>query len=207
MIECYSRAEVEGEAQLVRTMHEDRKRVFIDTLKWELECNGSQECDQFDDDGAIYLAGKDRQGSHRVSVRLLETERPHILGSLFPYLCDEGIPRGPNVREITRYIASPRAKASERLLARNMMARALVEYGRLNGISLYTAVCDIAFLSQILAAGWRCDPLGLPRQVNGSIIGAFCIHVEEGTIGRMTRSWRYGKPALALPDSQFCFAA
>lgn len=200
MISSYSRAAIQTDPLLLRTMHEDRKRVFIDTLRWQLPHDGSQEHDQFDADGAVYLAGKDRSGSHRVSVRLLDTERPHIVGSLFPFLCQAPLPRGPRVREITRYIASPRARASERLIARNMMARALAEYAHLHGITTYTAVCDISFLSQILAAGWRCDPLGLPRPVDGSVIGAFCIHIESDTIERMARSWRYLKPALAAPQ-------
>jgi len=177
-------------------MHEDRKRVFVDTLKWELKLDSGREQDQFDDSAATYLVGKANDDTHRVSVRLLDTERPHILGSIFPYLCDGEVPVGPQIKEITRYIASPRVAASQRLLARNMMARALIEYGHSHAITTYTAVCDIAFLSQILAAGWRCDPLGLPREVNGSIVGAFCIHVEEDTIGKMTGSWRYPKPAL-----------
>lgn len=202
MIESYSRAALRTDPLLLRTMHEDRKRVFVDTLRWQLPHDGSQEQDQFDADGAVYLAARDRSGSHRVSVRLLDTEGPHIVGSLFPFLCEGPLPRGPAVREITRYIASPRARASDRLVARNMMARALVEYAHLHAVTTYTAVCDMSFLSQILAAGWRCDPLGLPQPVNGSVIGAFCIHVEANTIERMARSWRYLKPALATSQTR-----
>ncbi len=198
MIVSYKNDTISGMEHLCRTMHEDRKRVFVDTLKWELQCVGDQERDQFDDDNAVYLVGEDRSGSHRVSVRILDTHRPHILGSIFPELCDNGAPCAPHIKEITRYLASPRAKAGDRLVARNMMARALIEYAQLNGITAYSAVCDIAFLSQILAAGWRCDPLGMPRLVNGAVVGAFCIHVDPDTIERMSRTWRYDRPALAL---------
>lgn len=200
MISSYSRAAIQTDPLLLRTMHEDRKRVFVDMLRWRLPHDSAQEQDQFDVDGAIYLAAKDKTGSHRVSVRLLDTERPHIVGSIFPFLCQAPLPRGPHVKEITRYIASPRARATDRLIARNMMARGLAEYAHLHGITTYTAVCDISFLSQILAAGWRCDPLGLPQPVDGSVIGAFCIHIEADTIKRMARSWRYLRPALVASE-------
>jgi N-acyl-L-homoserine lactone synthetase len=207
MISVYTRPNLHNLPVLHRTMHEDRKRVFVDTLGWQLPHDGSQESDQFDNGQAIYLVQQDRQGTHRASVRLLSTERAHILGSLFPHLCDGEVPRGPRIWEITRYLASPRAKASERLVARNMMARALIEYGLQQGITTYTAVCDISFLSQIIAAGWRCDPLGLPQQINGSIIGAFCIHVERDTISKMAGSWRYPRPALVADLTALHLAA
>lgn len=197
MIHQFSHKQLCAQAALRRTMHEDRKRVFVDTLNWDLPCDGQEERDQFDGEQATYLVLQDDQGAHRCSVRLLDTNGPHILGDIFHQLCDGPVPRGPDVKEITRYLASPRVRAVERLHARNMMARALIEYGLNQGISRYTAVCDLAFLNQILAAGWHCDPLGLPQVVGGAIVGAFCIHVEPGAIAAMTRSWRYDHKALA----------
>lgn len=207
MIRGYTRAAIQADSELVRTMHEDRKRVFVDALEWELQNDGVQEVDQFDGRHAVYLADKDSSGTHLVSVRLLGTEDPHILGSLFPFLCEVDVPRGPGIKEITRYIASPRARAGVRLVARNMMARALIEYGLLSGVRMYTAVCDMSFLRQILAAGWRCDPLGLPQRVNGSFIGAFCIHVEPDTIEKMVGSWRYPRQALDISLNSLPVAA
>jgi N-acyl-L-homoserine lactone synthetase len=207
MIDVYRRSDLRTVPLLSRTMHEDRKRVFLDALGWDVPHDGAQEADQFDDDQAVYLVEQDCQGTHRASVRLLSTERAHILGSIFPDLCAGEVPRGPTIKEITRYIASPRAKASERLVARNQMARALIEYGLRHGISTYTAVCDLSFLNQVLAAGWRCDPLGFPQRINDSIVGAFCIHVEADTIARMAGSWRYPRAALASEASCLRLAA
>lgn len=207
MITAYTRSELATDPVLLRTMHEDRKRVFIDTFKWQLDHRDGQEVDQFDTDEAVYLAGRNRDGSHLASVRLLPTEQPHILGSIFPFLCDETVPTGPTVREITRSIASPRVSTPERRFARNVVARALVEYALENGITQYTAVCDLGYLSRVLAAGWRCDPLGMPQRVNGSVIGAFCIHIEADTLERMTPQWRVDHPALGLTDASLRAAA
>ena len=196
MLSTYSRSEIEDRPLLLRTMHEDRKRVFVDTLKWDLKHDGSQEHDDFDRIDATYLVSSDIEGKHLCSVRLLDTESTHLLGTVFPQLCESGVPRASDVKEITRYIASPRLRASERQRARNMVCRALIEYGLLHGIRMYTAICEMSFLTQMLAAGWRCDPLGLPQRIDGSIIGAFCIHVEPEAIDKMVQGWRWPTPAL-----------
>lgn len=197
MIQHYSFANISSKSDLQASMYVDRKRVFVDALKWDLHHEHGEERDEFDDRYAQYLVLQDSQGDHKASVRLLPTSRPHILGNIFPFLCEGNVPRGKHILEITRYIASPRFRAAERVRARNMMARALIEFGLLNRIEMYTAVCDISFLNQILAAGWRCEPLGLPQKVNGSQIGAFAIHVETEAIKSMVPCWRYDACALS----------
>ncbi|MCB2061710.1 MAG: acyl-homoserine-lactone synthase [Novosphingobium sp.] len=203
----YTRSEIVSDAGLLRTMHEDRKSVFIDTLQWPLTAQGSLEIDEFDHADAVYLAGKDYTGVHRASIRLLDTEGRHMLADLFPYLCEGEIPRGPDIKEVTRYTPSPRAKASERLIWRNMMARAVIEYGLLTGIRAYTAVCDISFLSQLLSVGWRCDPLGLPQSIDGSAIGAFIFYVEEDSLSKFKQSWRYPRTAYSVTPKELQHAA
>lgn len=207
MISCYTRNGLQADPLLMRTMHEDRKRVFVDAYKWDVPHHDGLEIDQFDNERAVYLAGKAANGTHLASVRLLESDGDHILGTIFPFLCDGEVPRGPQVREITRSIASPRVSTAERRFARNLVAKALIEYALENDITTYTAVCDIGYLSRVLAAGWRCDPLGMPRQVNGALVGAFCIHIEADTFERMTPAWRTDMPALALDPAAFRAAA
>lgn len=93
---------------VLRAMFAARKRVFVDMLKWDVPVlAGQYEVDQFDDSHATYLILSDAEGGHLGSARLLETERPHILDTLFPELCELAIPRGPAVREITREVLTP----------------------------------------------------------------------------------------------------
>ena len=81
---------------LVRAMHADRKRVFVDMLKWDIPHDAELESDQFDDVRAEYLILHDpANGEHLASLRLLPTERPHLMTEVFPYLCAGGVPRGP----------------------------------------------------------------------------------------------------------------
>mgnify|MGYP001610745550 CR=1 FL=1 len=103
---------------VLHAMFVARKRVFVDLLKWDIPVlDGRFEIDQFDDAHATYLVLADRDGAHLGSARLLQTARPHILGDLFPGLCEGAPPRGDDifgvkVRGITsirQFLTAPRA--------------------------------------------------------------------------------------------------
>jgi N-acyl-L-homoserine lactone synthetase len=191
MIHDYTRNELLQLPRLHDSMHIDRKKVFVDTLRWDVPVVGDFEIDRFDNEQAMYLIDANAAGQHQTSVRLLETERPHLLSEVFAELVEGDIPRGPGIREITRYLACPDIAASGRRVARNKICRALIEYGLAKNLTGYTAVCEIGFLAQMLSAGWRIDPLGLPKQIAGCLVGAFFLHVEPEAIAKMVRSWHY----------------
>lgn len=207
MIDLISGRERGRFASLLGSMHADRKRVFVDLFGWELVTVGDREEDGFDDEAAEYLVLADGAGDHRASIRLLRTDRPHLMTELFAHLCEEDIPRGPHIREITRFCIAPRGRAAGRLEARNMLARALIEYGELSGVTGYTAVCHMGLLQQVLSAGWTCRPLGLPQLFAGEMVGAFLIEVGPDSYGQMSESWRWDTPALRLAACTNALAA
>jgi acyl-homoserine lactone synthase len=168
-------------------------------LKWNVPHDAYGERDGFDDDHAEYLIVEDPQtGHHLASLRLLRTDRPHLLGEVFADLCGDGVPCGPDIREVTRLCMSPRLRARDRLAARNMLIRSMVEYALLTGIRAFTGVADMAWLSQILSAGWDCRPLGPPKIIEGSMIGALIIHIQPNTIRLFVDSWRCDAPRLSV---------
>ena len=170
------------ETAALRGMFEARKRVFVDLLKWDVPViDGRYEIDQFDDDQATYLIIAGPAGDHLASARLLRTTRPHLLDTLFPHLCDGASPAGPDIREITRFCLALGQRGAERLEVRNQLVSALVDHALQAGITTYTGVADISWLQQILAFGWRCRPLGLPRRIGGKMLGALCIDINEDT--------------------------
>ena len=179
-------------------MFRDRKRVVVDILKWDIPCDGPFERDQFDTNSAEYLIVSNDKGDHMGSVRLLRTDRPHILGALFPQLCDASVPKGPSIREITRLCLSPHLRAAERLKVRNRLATALTEYALLTDISSYTGVAEMGWLNQILSMGWRCDPLGIPKPVGKSLLGALHIHINSETINLLRKAGTYASSELTL---------
>lgn len=170
------------QSQVLKSMFEARKRVFVDLLKWDLPVlDGRFEVDQFDDPNATYVIVADSSGQHLGSARLLETTRPHILGNLFPELCSAPVPTGPEVLEITRFCLDRALGASERLQVRNRLVSALVAHALQCGIRTYTGVAEMGWLQQILAFGWDCRPLGLPRSLGGRMAGALAISINPDT--------------------------
>ncbi len=208
MIEHFKRGDMARLPMLFQSMHVDRKRVFVDMLKWDIAHDGVAETDSYDNDRADYLILQDNEtGAHKGSVRILPTTGRHMLADVFPFLCEEKIPRGPRIREITRLIVSPHAPRRERLYIRNMLVRALIDFGLMTGIDAYTCVCDYGFLTQLLAGGWKMDPLGLPQNHEGSLIGALKIHVDNSTVSRTVDAWRHPGPALRIVERPQSLAA
>ena len=192
MVQLVTRSNAATHRPLLDRMFEDRKAVFVDLLKWDVPHDDRFEADQFDDDSAEYLIVNDREsGEHFASLRLLRTDRPHVLSTFFPELCERGVPSGPDIREISRMCLSPRHRGPERVQCRNLLASAMTEYALLMGIRAYTGVADMGWLSRVLSAGWRCEPLGLPQRVGGSTIGALMIHIEPDTIRKLQISGKY----------------
>ncbi len=205
MLRLIDRRNIEEFPDLVRSMHRDRKRLFVDIFRWGLSHENGEERDAFDDDDASYLVLSDDTDRHVASIRFLRTDRPHLLDSVFPELCDAAIPRGPDIREITRLCLPLRKR--DRIAARNILARGIIDYAAIAGVTSYTAVCHMAFLSELLSAGWRCTPLGQPESINGAPAGAVQIHMDDDTAGLLAENWRCPKAAPRLSNHQSELAA
>lgn len=179
----------------LRGMFEARKQVFIDLLGWDLPVLADRyEVDQFDNAHATYLILTDPERRHLASARLLPTDRPGILTSLFPDLCDEAPPSGPDVLEITRFCLSRGLRAAERRVVRNMLVTAIAQFGVANGVRCYTGVAELPWLQQILGFGWTCAPLGLPRAYEGKMLGALRIEIEPDTLDKLAATGVFCEP-------------
>ncbi|WCM26316.1 autoinducer synthase [Sphingomonas sp. QA11] len=166
----------------MRAMFEARKRVFVDLLGWDLPVlAGRYEIDQFDDRHAHYLILADADQSHLASARLLPSIRPHILDTLFPELCDEAPPSGPDTWEITRFCLDRSLRAAERRLWRDALVQGLAHYALEHHITTYIGVAEQAWLQQILAFGWHAEPLGPPRRIGTTMLGALKIDITPAT--------------------------
>ena len=184
-----------GEDAVLRAMFAARKSVFVDLLKWDVPVlDGRFEIDQFDDGHATYLVLTDGEGGHLASVRLLPTNRPHILGDLFPHLCEAAPPRDPAICEITRFCLDRSLDARARRAARDTLVTALVEHALAQGITAYTAIAEIGWFQQILAFGWRCLPLGLPQIDGGTMLAALRTEIDDETPGQLAAAGILARP-------------
>lgn len=174
---------------VLHAMFVARKRVFVDLLKWDIPVlDGRFEIDQFDDAHATYLVLADRDGAHLGSARLLQTARPHILGDLFPGLCEGAPPRGDDIFEITRFCLDRSLNAQDRRIVRDTLVTAIVLHALDNNIRTYTAIAEMGWFQQILAFGWRCAPLGMPQGHDGIPIAALAIEIDAETPALLARA-------------------
>lgn len=168
--------------EVLRGMYAARKEVFIDLLKWDLPVLAGQfERDQFDTEHADYIILTDAAGGHCASARLLPTTRPHILDSFYSELCDDGVPRGEGIFEITRFCLDRSLRSAERRQARDGLVTAIVEHALNHGITSYSAIAGTAWAKKILTFGWACAPLGFPRRLGGQDLVALRIDITPGT--------------------------
>ncbi|MES2022846.1 MAG: acyl-homoserine-lactone synthase [Pseudomonadota bacterium] len=167
---------------VLRAMFAARKSVFVDLLKWDVPVlDGAYEVDQFDDVHATYLILAGPDDTHLGSARLLPTTRPHILDSFYADLCEDAPPRDADIFEITRFCLDRRLCARERRQVRDTLVSALVDHALATGIAAYSAIAEMGWFQQILAFGWRCMPLGLPRVIDGTMLAALRIEITPET--------------------------
>lgn len=201
MIRVFHGARQLGTSSLVDDMHRDRKRIFVDLLKWDVPViDGDYEVDQFDTDAAVYLIAAGAHGEHRGSIRLLPTDGDHILGSIFPDLCNRAVPRSPRIYEISRGCLSPRLRAPERREVRDALTTAAVHYAMMQGIWSFTCIADSGWLSQIPSLGWDCRPLGPSRRIGRAMTGALQVDITTATPRQLQEAGNYRSMPLALAD-------
>jgi N-acyl-L-homoserine lactone synthetase len=206
-------ADAAGEARALRTlgshsasaalrsaMLRDRKAVLIDRLGWDLQSpDGLHELDGYDGDDTLYLiVHQPSTGRHLGSVRLLPSTGPHLLGDVFPHLCAEGVPVGPDVAEITRLVTAPGLDRAEALQVRRQLAIALFEHALEQGITRYTMVTHLPWLPSLLSIGWDAEPLGLPVGQGNDAVAALQIYVHQITLSRLRAAW--AMPPTVLPQ-------
>lgn len=184
--------------RVLAAMFEARKQIFVDLLRWDVPVlAGRFELDEFDDEHAAYIIVTDESGGHLGSARLLKTTRPHILGTLFPELCEGPVPSGPDTLEITRFCLGRNQGAAIRRDSRNRLVSAIVSFALAHGIRTYTGVAEMGWLQQILAFGWDCRPLGVPRQLGRGLTGALAISIQPDTPALLERNGIWTPETLA----------
>ncbi|WP_206240149.1 acyl-homoserine-lactone synthase [Novosphingobium terrae] len=190
--------------EVLRSMFAARKAVFVDLLKWDVPVLAERyEIDQFDNPDADYIIMSEADGNHLGSARLLKTTGPHILGDLYPQLCEEAPPCGPDILEITRFCLDRRLNATERRQVRDNLVCGLANYALEHGIRSYVAIAERAWGHKILNFGWDCKPLGPPSLADTAGLMALRIEITARTPGLLAAN---GIVSSALPGENFLAA-
>lgn len=184
-------------------MHAQRKRLFIDDMKWPLQHWAGLEIDQFDTPDAIYLLELD--GERLVqSARLLPSLKPHLLGDVFAHLCSAAPPRGEDIWEASRFCPAPDTPKGEarRLLLMRMIA-AILETGLLFGVDKVSFVAGAALAPLAKRAGWSVEALGPSARTGRERVSAWAADISSAglravrcTLGASGPVTTYTAPSL-----------
>ena len=80
-----------------------RHKVFIEMLGWDLKARNQLEFDQFDRPDTLYMVSQNESGEVNGCARLLPTNRPYLLGEVFPELMNGmPVPCSSDVWELSR---------------------------------------------------------------------------------------------------------
>lgn len=181
----------------LRQMHAHRKQVFVDQLQWPLPCDGALEFDDFDSERAVYLLHVNALGKLSASARLLPTDQPHLLDTVFPHLCEGEIPRGRLIWEATRFCPAPdiQEPTARRALLGEIIA-GILEAGLLFGMTEVTFVASGALKPLALASGWSARPLGPSQRYQRDRVTACIAAVDALGLRRVRDHYGLSAPLL-----------
>jgi acyl homoserine lactone synthase len=163
-----------------------RYRVFVQTLQWNLPVEKGVELDQFDDTGTVYVTTQDDSGDVTGFARLLPTDRPYLLGQIFPQLLN-GLtpPCSSNVWELSRFAAvdfNRRPTVSHgqtSSIAAIRLLQASIDYARTRGATRLITVSPIGIERLLRRAGFHFHRAGPPVIVGGHPLCACWIELES----------------------------
>lgn len=161
--------------------HRFRFRHFVIRNRWTVPHVHGMEYDQFDTPAAVYLLWRDTSAHVRGMVRLLPTEQPYMLESLWPDLRPiEGLPKDRSIWENTRfaidYDLAPQMR--RQILAELLIAS--VEFGLAEDIRSYLLVSPCWVLRRILSpTGLSCRILRESASLGPTPIASAYVTVSE----------------------------
>lgn len=180
----------------LREMHAQRKQVFVDQMGWPLGCEGELEFDAFDTEAALYLLQFGRDGALMASARLLNTDAPHLLDTVFPHLSDEDLPRGDSIWEATRFCPAPELGPEARRALLGEIIAGILEAGLLYGMTQVTFVAGAALKPLALAAGWSARPLGKSHRYKRERVTACVASIDAAGLRRVRANYGLSAPLL-----------
>ena len=171
---------------MLERMARFRYRVFVQLLGWSLPCRDGIELDQFDREDTLYLVA--RQGEDVVGMaRLLPTQRPYLLGEVFPQLMGSlPAPQDASVWELSRFTAVDPEPGAEGGTSRQFSSPAAVDLLRSalklaaeHGVRRLITVSPVGVERLLRRAGFLAQRAAPPVVVDGHSLFACWIEVPQ----------------------------
>lgn len=172
--------------ELFSKMSSYRHKVFIETLKWELDTKNGEELDQFDRPDTVYVVAQDELGQVNGCARLLPTNQPYLLGDVFPELLNGlPLPNSADIWELSRFAAldfNQRTTSAlgqfSSTIAVTLLQESIACAAALGAKRIIT-VSPIGIERLLRKAGFHAHRAGPPMIIGGHPIFACWIEVEK----------------------------
>lgn len=201
----------------LKEMHRQRHRVFVERMDWEVNSDGLEERDNFDQLKPIYLLCRNGVGRLLGSLRLLPTTGPYMLPDVFgEILGDEPAPRSPYIWESSRFTIEMHDENMRSLAAvgrtTSLLFIAAVETGLALGWDEIISVYDIRIGRIMDRAGGKGLPLGRRTRVGKFTTEAGRWPVSHGLLEHLRQvagidGQVVGYGALPIPQPALSMAA
>ncbi|ABC24190.1 autoinducer synthesis protein [Rhodospirillum rubrum F11] len=193
-------------AFLLHSFSELRHEVFVNRLKWPLQCPPGREIDRFDDQDAVYMTISGVGGRVVAGLRLLDTVKRSLLNEVFPMLVDGPLPRDPKVMDVTRFAVDHRPEYVEGTgNLCGLLLCALQDYGLARGLTGYVSVSDVRMEPILRRGGYRFRRMGGMIEMDGT--GVVALEVEISPEVRAIARRRAGVSERVLVDERLRSAA
>lgn len=185
-MQVFSGISQELSGNLVSRVARYRHKVFIEMLGWELQTQDGVEFDQFDREDTVYVVSQDDDGTINGCARLLPTNRPYLLGEVFPRLLNgQTPPCSGDVWELSRFAAVDFSNQATSALSQfssqiavHLLTEAIECAARYGAKGLIT-VSPIGVERLLRRAGFKSHRAGPPMIIDGHPIVACWIDIDS----------------------------
>lgn len=148
-----------GVTEISVSMHLERRRVFVDRLKWRLNVdNSGREFDEYDDDNAIYVVIMTDEGELAGSARLRPTTMGSMIDDHFSHMLNGRPIRDERTWELSRLFVSRAAKSDRSMSTVLMWASA--RFALHHGIGALASITTPAHIRWFCRYGWNPELIG-----------------------------------------------
>jgi acyl-homoserine lactone synthase len=202
MIDCVTHSNAHRFEYAIDQMFRCRYELFVNARGWrDLQHSSGRERDQFDTQDAVYLLSIDPDGTVTGGLRLLPTAKPHLLSDCFPHLAIDGVPRGPQIYEMTRYFTvRDRSQPQKMQRVAGELLCSMFEYCLRAEACWITTVFDTFFLRRMRQNCWGETLLGAPTPYAEGTAVAIKIPVSRATLQSTRAAHGIEGPVLRPAD-------
>lgn len=163
-----------------------RYQVFVKELGWPLRCENGVELDAFDRPDTVYVLACDNNHEIFGCARLIPTNRPYLLGDVFPHLMEGSpLPFSPGIWELSRFaISKPKGQvlSAEQAWKNTVkLVKEVIDVARSKGafrLIAFTAVGNERLLKRMGVNTQRISP---PRLIDNKSVVPFWIEIDDKT--------------------------